>query len=257
MSALARAIIVLAALLAAAPAVAMTQDIALRRYEARTIVTGTDLRSRPAGLATCLTDVLIKVSGDPTLADDPRVAALLPRAGDFVADFDYWDRMSGMPLHDEQGSYDRPFMFTVRFVPERIDAALHAIGRAPWPDPRAAIVPLIQVDSATGAFELTATEPRAEGMRAALAESGQRYGMVVVVPPPPLPTPSSVADGPGQIALVGSLTLSAAALGWVGSWHLDWHGRSYDWGESGVNYDEAFRQAVRGAMRIASGHGAP
>jgi hypothetical protein len=86
-------------------------------------------------------------------------------------------------------------------------------------------------------------------MRAAWAEGGQRYGMAVAFPP--------VAEAPCQLTLTGSLVLSEAAHGWVGTWHVAWRGRSYDWGLSGVNFDEAFRQAMRGAMQIASGHGAP
>ena len=249
-----RRLFVLLAMVMALPAIAaLRQPITLARYEARTIVTGTDMRSRPAGLAVCLTDVLVKVSGDPTLADDPRVAGLAAQAGDFVAGIDYWDRMSGLPHHDEQGSSDRPFNLTARFVPEKIDAALRALGRAPWPDPRPRIVPLIHVQTPSGAFDIAGTEPRAEGMRAAWAESGQRYGMEVAIPPTPLPPPPE----PGQLVLSGSLDLSEAAHGWVGAWHVAWQGRDYRWGLAGVNFDEAFRQAVRGAMQIASGHGAP
>jgi uncharacterized protein len=225
------------------------QPITLARYEARTIVTGTDTRSRPHGLAVCLTDVLIRVSGDPTLADDSRVAELADHAADDVESFDYWDRMSGLPHHDEQGSSDRPFNFTVRFAPEKIDALLRDLGREPWPDPRPVIVPRIHVQAAQGTFDITADEPRAEGMRAAWAESGQRYGMAVAIPPVP--------DAPGRMELTGSLVLSEAAHGWVGAWHVAWRGETYHWGLSGVNFDEAFRQAVRGAMQVASGHGAP
>lgn len=244
------------ALLLAMPAMAMKQDITLGRYEARTIVTGTDMRSRPAGLAVCLTDVLVKVSGDPTLADDPRVAAIAAHATDFVADFDYWDRMSGLAHHDDQGSSDRPFSLTVRFVPERIDAALHDLGRAPWPDPRPIVVPLIQVQAPYGTFDITGAERRADGMRAALAESGQRYGMAVAVPATALPAAATVAAG-SSVPVVGTLVLSEAAHGWVGRWHVDWQGQGYDWGILGVNFDEAFRQAVSGTMQLASGHGVP
>jgi uncharacterized protein len=257
MRAFLRALIMLTALLATLPACAAPQDIALGRYEARTIVTGTDLRSRPTGLGMCLIDVLVKVSGDPAIASDPRAVALAAHAADFVADFDYWDRMSGIPHHDEQGSYDRPYNLTVRFVPGRIDAALRDLGRAAWPDPRPEIVPLIHVRTANGAFDLTDAEPRADGMRAALAESGERYGMRVRIGTAAESWTERPPASPQRVVVLGSLVLSDAALGWVGKWHVDWQGRGYDWGLSGVNFDEAFRQAVRGATQIVSGHGAP
>jgi hypothetical protein len=234
----------------AAPAGAAEQDPQLGRYEARTIVTGTDLRSRPAGMAACLADVLVKVSGDPTIRDDPRLPALQAHAADVATGFDYWDRMSGIPHHDEQGSSDRPYNLTVRFDPARIDAALRALGRAPWPDPRPVLVSLVHVQGARDAFDLTAGEPRAAEMRAALTESGEKYGMHVIVP-------ADFGRPPGGVALPGTLTLSQAALGWVARWHLDWQGHGYDWGDSGVNFDAAFRDGVRGAMQVLSGHGGP
>ena len=161
------------ALAAAIPALAAQQDPHLGRYEARTIVTGTDLRSRPAGMAACLADVLVKVSGDPSILDDPRLPALAAHAADDATGLDYWDRMSGIAHHDEQGSSDRPYNMTVRFDPARIEAALRTLGRAPWPDPRPALVVRVRVQGAHDTFDLTEAEPRADGMRAALAESGR------------------------------------------------------------------------------------
>ena len=234
----------------AAPAFATQQEPHLGRYDARTIVTGTDLRSRPAGMAACLADVLVKVSGDPTIRDDPRLPSLASRAGSYATGFDYRDRMSGIPHHDEQGSSDRPYNLTVRFDPAQIDAALRALGRAPWPDPRPALLVVLHVTGARDSFDLTAREPRAAEMWAALAESGEKYGMRVIVPADP-------AHPPEGIPLPGTLTLSQAALGWVARWHLDWQGRAYVWGVSGVNFDAAFRDGVRGAMQVLSGHGAP
>jgi hypothetical protein len=38
---------------------------------------------------------------------------------------------------------------------------------------------------------------------------------------------------------------------------MRWRGVDYAWGIKGVNYDEAFRDLVRGVLRVASGHGAP
>jgi hypothetical protein len=235
----------------AASAAAAQQEPQLGRYEARTIVTGTDLRSRPAGMAACLTDVLIKVSGDPTVRDDPRLRPLAAQAGNFATDFDYWDRMSGIAHHDEQGSSDRPYNLTVRFDPGRIDAALRSLDRAPWTGPRPALVVRVRVEGAHDAFDLIASDPRGAGMRAALTDAATKYGMAVLMPDVVATPP------PGAVALPGRLVLSQAALGWVVSWHLDWRGAGYDWGVSGVNFDEAFDDGVRGAMQVLSGHGAP
>jgi len=60
-----------------------------------------------------------------------------------------------------------------------------------------------------------------------------------------------------ELPLVGDLQWSDAALGWVATWKLKAGGRNYRWSVSGVNYDEAFRNAVRGAARVLSGNGEP
>jgi hypothetical protein len=52
--------------------------------------------------------VLVKVSGDPRLKDDPRVAELAAHADRLVVSFDYADLMAGIKKKDDQGSYDRP-----------------------------------------------------------------------------------------------------------------------------------------------------
>jgi hypothetical protein len=38
---------------------------------------------------------------------------------------------------------------------------------------------------------------------------------------------------------------------------MRWRGLDYAWRISGVNFDEAFRDIMRGVARVASGHGAP
>jgi hypothetical protein len=102
-------------------------------YEATAIVTGTDMRSRPAGFAHALREVLVKLSGEPRLEKDPRTAELAAHADLLVTSFDYVDQLAGIPIHDDQGTYDRPHDLTVRFDPKRIDEALAPLGREPEP----------------------------------------------------------------------------------------------------------------------------
>jgi hypothetical protein len=69
---------------------------------------------------------------------------------------------------------------------------------------------------------------------------------------------SKVAElSDSELSLVGDLRWSDAALGWVATWSLEASGRRYRWSVSGVNYDEAFRNAVRGAARVLSGNSEP
>jgi hypothetical protein len=231
---------------AAARADAIEQDPALARYEGRAIVTGTDNREKPRGYTATFLDVLVKASGDPTLLDDPRAKALAAQAPSFATGLDYYDRMSGIKHHDQQGSEDRPFNMTVRYDPAKIDVALKQLGRAPWPDPRPSLAMRLHVRRSSDAFDLTQTEPRGEGMRKAITMAAQKYGVIVNLPP-----------GNGEVALQGDLVLDPAALGWVCTWHVAWRGQDAAWTVSGVNFDEAFRRGISGAMQLLSGHGAP
>src|SRR5712664_3526515 len=69
-------------------------------YQGQTIVTGEREETRGPGFAECLEDVLVKVSGDPRLIGDPRVAEMAKQASIMVGEFRYHDRMAGIPHHD-------------------------------------------------------------------------------------------------------------------------------------------------------------
>ena len=111
-------------------------------------------------------------------------------------------------------------------------------------------------------------------MREALANAAQRYGLSINLPSvatlgsnqisidtaatTPNDQMSKVAErSASDLSLVGDLRWSDQALGWVATWSLEASGRRHRWSVSGVNYDEAFRNAVRGAARVLSGNGDP
>lgn len=230
---------ILAAMLLVAPAWA--SDL----YSARAIVTGTDDRMRLEGFDRCLRDVLVKLSGDPSLADDPRVAAFEPDAQALAEDFFYQDRMSDQLMHDEQGSRDRPFDLTVRFAPARIDAILGQLGHAPWPGPRPKLALAITITRNGETYPLTADGAPDERPREAAIAAGEKYGMRVIFPPHDGAAPAI----PGAVTLAGTLVWRPEQFGWVGEWRISAHGNETHWRISGVSFDEAFRDAVRGAMR--------
>ncbi len=234
-------------------------------YRATAIVTGTDMRSRPAGFAHALREVLVKLSGEPRLEKDPRTAELTVHADLLVTSFDYVDQLAGIPIHDDQGTYDRPHDLTVRFDPRRIDEALAQLGERPWRGVRPVIVPVLAVRGFAVAYLLSAEQPAAAEQRGSLASVAGEYGVTVRIPTeaelaawgvvvggfPSLPA-ASVSN---QALVAGTLEFREVLPGWVGSWRMRWHDTDYAWGISGVNYDTAFRSIVRGVVRVASGHG--
>jgi hypothetical protein len=243
-------------------------------YQARTIVTGQAEVSRRGGLTDCLEQVLVKVSGDPRLLGDPRVAGLSGKAGTLVADFQYHDRMAGIPVHDEQGTRDRPYDLTVSFDPARIDAALRSLGHEPWGAPRPRVVVLVAVRLGTTAYLLASDGERGRDQREAFADAAERFGIPIALPDqaalvkaglsyeslPVVDLPSLDAIARtigGDLALGGSVVWSEAALGWIADWRLGAQGKSYRWQIRGVGFDDAFRNAMASAAQILSGHGPP
>src|SRR5262249_3404679 len=77
-------------------------------YTTRAVVTGKDERNR---FRLCFEDVLVKASGDASILIDSRFESLAADAGRYISTFSYRDRLEGKPVHDEQGTYDRPHFF--------------------------------------------------------------------------------------------------------------------------------------------------
>ena len=238
----------LAALWLAAPCPAAASDL----YEGEAIVSGTVLETRSDGLAQCLRHVLVKLSGNPALADDPRVDALGAKAATLLDSLAYIDRMSDSPHHDEQGTRDRPFTLIARFDPARTDAALARLGEHPWRGVRPVLAIDIMVHDHGADYPMTADGDNGERQREALLAAARLYGMVVA-----LPATMGEPKQPGGIKLHGTLRWSDAESGWVGQWRMGWRGGEHDWGIRGVSFDDAFRNAVAGAMALLSGHGPP
>jgi hypothetical protein len=242
-------------------------------YQAQTAVTGQGEANRILGFALCLTEVLVKVSGDPRLAGEARVAALGRDASSLVREFRYHDQMSGTPIRDEQGTRDRPYDLIVSFDHAKIDAALRTLGRAPWAAPRPRLAVFLGVRNRAVAFVLVRDGARGQGQREALADAGARRGLAVA-----LPTEAQVAalrlgdaDLPradlspldaaaktmgADLALAGRMEWNEKVLAWDAEWRLARDG-VHQWRLRRVTFDELFRDALGGAAQILSGHGEP
>ena len=243
-------------------------------YQAQTIVTGQGEANRMIGFVTCLRDVLVRVSGDPRLIADARLAPLAGQAASMVTGFNYHDRMSGIPIHDEQGTRDRPYDLTVSFDRDKIDAALHALGLAPWTGERPRLVVFLGIRNGTATSLLASDGDRGRDQREALDAAAAKRGLPVMLPAAsalagagltfaqlPAAEPARLdaaakASG-GDMALAGQLVWVERSLGWTADWRLAWQGTTYRWRIKGVSFDDAFRNAMEGAEQILSGHGKP
>ena len=116
-------------------------------------------------------------------------------------------------------------------------------------------------------YLLSAESPAAAEQRGSFAAAADQFGLSVRIPSGaqllawgasvdhlPRAPPASSA---GQAIVVGTLDWSERLPGWIGKWRMRWQGADYLWGISGVNYDAAFRNIVRGVVLAASGAGSP
>jgi uncharacterized protein len=243
-------------------------------YQARAIVTGEREETRLPALGQCLKDALKKVSGDPNIDRDPRVEEFAKQAQAYVKDFSYRDRMEGIPIHDEQGTRDRPYDLTVDFHPEKIDDILLALGQKPWMARRPTIVVILAVKYEARSYLLTGDADEGFDQRESFMSAAWLTGMPMVLPSSAtlneagmtaekLPMASFAdlkrierASGGGTV-LVGSISWNKGMLGWKGDWQLHSAGGLHDWQIQNVNFDTGFRSAMRGAAQVLSGHGEP
>ena len=241
-------------------------------YRAQTVVTGQGEANRMIGFASCMEDVLIKVSGAERLAGDRRLAAYKAKAQDFVTAFDYHDQFSGKPKRDEQGTRDRPFDLTVDFDKEKIDGVLKALGLKPWLSHRPVLAVFVEMEQGERKFIVTSDGTQSDLQRDALLAAAARRGVNIVLPTAaalakaningtelsktPSSTLVSLAAGQGgEVALVGRLVWNDRDLGWATQWQIDRPGRSHRWRLRGVTFDEAFRRGIGGAAQVLSDNG--
>ncbi len=259
-----------AALFCAATAGARAAD---ELYEAQAIVTGQREPERLHALPDCLEDVLVKVSGDPRLIGDRRLVPLKANAENFVASFRYHDRMSGIPVHDEQGTRDRPYDLIVSFDEAKIDAALRSLGLEPWKEPRPRLAMFVGAQNGPVPYVLTSDGERGLEQKLSLQAAAYKRGMAIVLPSSSVLAAAEVRfdrlsaieierwqalgkDAGGDNALIGTLYWIEQEFGWRADWRLVWQG-DHRWQIRGVNFDAAFRNAMEGSAQILSGHGEP
>jgi len=254
----------LAAFVASAAAVEV-RDV----YKAETIVTGTGEAERLRGFRETLAEVLVKASGDATVLDSAGFARAQDHAAEFVASYEQEDRMKGIPVHDEQGTRDRPYYLRVTFDKAKIDAALHTLGRDPWPTDRPTVAVWLGIRDAVTSYVLTETSERGYGQREALRSASRRRGVPIV-----LPTRDVVErDGVTYTTIAGddraTLEAASAELGadavlfgtlvydgeghWVMDWTFERGAALRRWRQEHVTFDVALGGGLEGAARTLAG----
>jgi len=256
-----------AMLLAVAPAAAQP---APELYRAQTIVTGTGEANRIIGFASCLEDVLIKVSGALRLAGDGRLDAYKANAARMVRAFSYRDEKGGKPKNDEQGTRDRSFVLTAEFDEAAINGVLATLGEKSWLSRRPVLGVFVEMQPGARRYVVADDSKATDLQRAALLAAAAKRGMSIVLPDAATLAEvgandmalggiaharlaEAAAGRGGETVLTARLVWDDRALQWAADWQLDWRGKPQQWRLSAVTFDEAFRQGIGAAAQIIAG----
>jgi len=219
--------------------VTMSNSSAIATIRATLVPAETQLAARHIGLLAIAGLFRVPVDRWPRVRillakDDPRTQELAAHADRYVACFGYADMMAGIPLHDDQGTYDRPHKLTVYFDPARINALLAQLGDRPWRGERPVVVPLLLVHGPKPPpYLLSAEIPAGEEQRGSFATAAGQFGIHVRIPNDAelvargasvdhLPSFSPPLRG-GEAVVTGTLDWSETLPGWVGKDALAGH----------------------------------
>lgn len=243
-------------------------------YRGRMIVTGIKDDTRIPAVPVCFLDVLAKVSGDARLLRDPKAKEVAATATFHATEYSFRDRYALRQIHDEQGTRDRPYVMTVTFDPQRVEAALKTLGRKPWTTTRPNLALFLVINNSAKTYVLSGDGTFGQDQREALAAASWQVSMPVTLPseadlvkegltadalakidPARL---APVTKGMGaDLSLIGSLVWKKGALGWVAEWKLFDGKKIHGWSIKDVSFDDAFRDALWGSALVLSGNGEP
>ncbi len=173
-----RALAIVALCVGEASAAELSEDL----YRAETIVTGVEAQERQRGFREGLEEIIVKLTGRPSLKGQPAIAPILDDAGAYVASHSYEDRMKHLPIHDEQGTRDRPHFLRITADRGKLEAALASRGIAVWRGSRPRVGLLIGVTDARGFWRVPSEGSRGYEQREVLKSAARRLGIAIVFP---------------------------------------------------------------------------
>lgn len=235
-------------------------------YRAETIVTGTAEAERRRGFRLCLSEVIVKLTGNAEWLSAEAASPLLARAHELVVGFEYEDRMKGIPVHDEQGTRERPHFLRVVFDRTELDRALQERGLRLWSADRPLVAVWLGVRTPAGEYVVREEGDRGYAQRSVLVETAARRGIPVALPgrdpaagriayadiAADTPDVLAVASPGAEAILAGTLILTPSGY-WDNRWVLWWRGESRAWTRRGVTFDSAIRDGLQRSARLLSG----
>lgn len=246
----------------AVPVLAHADDDVL--YRSSVIVTGDREETRVPAIQQGFDLAAQKLTGDPDIGQNPLFASLAIGSRAMVWSYTYHDRMFGIPIHDEQGTRDRPFDLTFQFDRKRMNDAMAAMGEKPWLGARPRLAIVLKVTDMARSYLLVADGTHGSDLRSSFQDASARFAIPIVfarqtdlsaIAPERIDTISqeALADLKAKLGadaiLVGQLDWETSEHGWHAIWRLPLSDHNPSWEIAGVNFDAAFRNAVGGAAK--------
>jgi hypothetical protein len=241
----------LLALLASAPAPVHAQVADL--YTGSAPVAGQDEAERARALGPALVSALVRASGDPTLAGDPRLPAVLEQAPRWLQNFGYRQEVDtsagGTPVVRDY--------LQARFDPAGVQSALESLGRTLWRERPRTLVWLVIDDGSTRRI---ASAAQVAALTALTGEARER-GIEIVLPAMDAEDiaridPDTLWGGPSNAGLAAAsrygtpvaliVRLSRAGAGWSARLTLVDGARPDDWSGSFADAGAALAAAAGG-----------
>lgn len=229
--------------------------LAASLYEAVVAVADRSTGARSAALEQALGEVLVRMTGDRSIASGPDGAALLPQAARYVQQYRY------------EGSESSGLRFRVGFDGAALEAALRAQGVAMWGRDRPPLLLWLAADDGARRY-LLASDPN-DALYNAVQAAAQQRGLNVILPLLDLEDQAKVSYsdvwGGFQERVVAAsaryqsqvvLTARVQRLGsaaWTSRWTLRMAGQDSSWQSGGPDLqallDDGLGQA---AQRLAA-----
>lgn len=150
-------------------ATAVAQEIDL--YEGEVLVRDQGEATRQSALPQALAASLLRITGDPSVVDEPGIQADLSRAAQHLQHYRY--RQDPLPGGGQQMS------LMARFDPRAVDALVALSGRRVWPTPRALPVLWLAIDDGRGPRLLGSAQA---GVVQALTQRARVRGLKLSIP---------------------------------------------------------------------------
>lgn len=126
------------ALMASVVALSVQAEQRVDLYQVQELVASQSSEARKAAASDALARVLVRVTGDRTIADLPDVASYLPQAQNYVLQFGYG--RSEQTLTDESGVESPAFTLTFRFSEPAVEKLLKQLQLPNWPASRPSLL---------------------------------------------------------------------------------------------------------------------